>query len=67
MAGCGRICSSIFFFISFTVGSVLWVPTIHAYPSGSTGTLTNLFHYPAREFDQETGLDYSALAFPFLM
>ena len=58
MAGCGRICSSIFFFISFTVGSVLWVPTIHAYPSGSTGTLTNLFHYPAREFDQETGLDY---------
>jgi hypothetical protein len=34
--GCGRICSSIFSFISFAVGSALWVPTIHGYPSRST-------------------------------
>jgi impB/mucB/samB family C-terminal domain len=28
-AGCWRIISSIFCFISFAVGSALWVPTIH--------------------------------------
>src|SRR5260370_34616182 len=34
-AGCGCICSFIFCFISFAVGSALWVPSIHVYPSGS--------------------------------
>src|SRR6266481_6441175 len=33
--GCGCICSFIFCFISFAVGSALWVPSIHVYPSGS--------------------------------
>src|SRR5258708_5698253 len=30
------ICSFIFLFISWGVGSAIWVPTIHVYPSGST-------------------------------